>query len=75
MELKVQEGFEVLERDKFDAIIKTSCYEKDVLANPECVLAANTRFVVERSFCHGLVHHSVIVILETGCELDCLDKF
>ena len=75
MELKVQEGFEVLERDKFDAIIKTSCYEKDVLANPECVLATNTWFIVERSFCHGLVDHSVIVILETGCEFDCLDKF
>ena len=73
MELQVQEGLQELERDKLDAIVKTTCYEEDVLANAKCVLASDSRFVVERSLCHSLIHHSVIVIIETGGELDCLD--
>ena len=61
--MKVQEWLKELERDKLDAVVKTSGHQENVLADPKSMLAPDTRLVVECTFCDSLINHSIIVIL------------
>lgn len=53
-------------------MVKATCCQKEIVANLKQRLAPDAWFFMVTGFCHGLVYHSVLVILQPNHEFDCL---